>query len=69
MDLTRKASEWAEQTCGAGKLPVPSQDGYLFYLAKRLDFGIKRVQMKSGGWEHWSTMFNVIQAAMRAMQC
>ena len=67
--FTWSASTWAENTCGVGKLPVPSQDGYLFYLAKRLDFGIKRVQMKKLGFEHWSTMFNVKQAAERAMQC
>jgi len=67
--MTTTASCWAEWTCGVGKLPVPSQDGYLFYLAKRLGLEVKRVQMKKLGFEHWSTMFNVMQASVKAMQC
>lgn len=68
-DLTTLASRWAEQTVGHGLLPVPSQDGYMFYLAKRLGLEVKRVDMKRAGFEHWHTMGNVIQAAERAMKC
>lgn len=66
-EFTTQASNWAEITCGRGMLPVPSQDGYLWYCAARLKYLVKRVQMKKLGFEHWSTMFNVRQAAERAM--
>ena len=63
------SSQWAEQSCGIGMLPVPSQDGYLWYVAKRLGLDIRRVDMKRRGWEHWSAMFNVKAAAIKAMLC
>lgn len=66
-NLTGVASLFAEMTAGVGQLPVPSQDGYLWYFASRLQLEIKRVQMKSRGWEHWSSMANVIEASKRAM--
>lgn len=66
--FTGVAARWAENTCGEGQLPVPSQDGYLWYVAQRLGLSIKRVQMKNRGWEHWSTTHNVVLAAKRAME-
>lgn len=68
-EFTGRAADWAVRTCGQGQLPVPSQDGYLWYLATRLGLEVKRVDMKARGWEHWNTMFNIRQAAERAMQC
>jgi len=38
-------------------------------MAKRQGLGIRRVDMKRRGFEHWSTMFNVKAAAIRAMLC
>lgn len=67
--FTGRASDMATEACGWGKLPVPSQDGYLWYLAKRLGLGINRIDAKNRGWQHWNTMFNIRQAAERAMQC
>lgn len=66
-DFTRIAAGLAHDFCGRGLLPVPSQDGYLWYVARRLGLGIERQQMKSRGWEHWSTEKNVRKAAERAM--
>jgi len=48
--FTRFCSKVCEHTCGIGKMPCPSQDGTVFYLAKRGDFGILRVNMKRKGW-------------------
>jgi hypothetical protein len=51
-----------------GRMPVPSQDGYMWYCAKRLGLPIVRVNLKgSTGWEHWSNMDNVRKAAERAL--
>ena len=67
--MTSTASLAAERTCGKGQLPVPSQDGYLFYISKRLGLEIKRVQMKNRGWQHWSSMYNVQRASREALKC
>lgn len=67
-EFTKKASVWAERTSGPGKLPVPSQDGFLWYVATRLGLPVKRVDMKSKGWEHWSTMHNVVLASKRSLK-
>lgn len=66
--FTAVASQFAERTCGRGLLPVPSQDGYLWYAATRLGYEVKRVRMKGLGWEHWSTMHNVVLASKRAVE-
>lgn len=49
-------------------LPVQSQDGYCWYLAKRYDMGIKRVDFKSRGWVHRSSMQGIREAAKEAMK-
>ncbi len=66
-EFTRQASSMAIKICGEGKLPVPSQDGYLWYCAKRMELGVLRPQMKTRGWQHWCTMYNIRQAAERAL--
>jgi len=67
--FTDFCSEWAN--FGTDKiewnLPVPSQDGYMWYMAKRNEFKIVRQQMKNRGWEHWSTEANIRKAIERAM--
>lgn len=68
--FTNECAVAAARTCpGKGQLPVPSQDGYLWYMAKRTGREIWRVNMKAGnrGWEHWSNERNVREAAERAM--
>lgn len=65
--MTRLASGFANITVGEYQLPVPSQDGYLWYIAKRLEFKIVRTIMKEKGWEWWCTDKNVKQAAERSL--
>jgi len=52
---------------GEPKLPVPSQDGYMWYMAQVMGMEVKRVQMKSRGWEHWTTDWNIRSAVERVM--
>lgn len=66
--LTKYASQAARAVCGEGKLPVPSQDGYLWYVATRLNLAVHRVHMKKLGWEHWSSSGNVKKHAAEAMK-
>ena len=66
--FTKFASKWANQTCGEHKLPVPSQDGYLWYLARRQGLLVRRVPMKPRGWQVWNTEANIKQAAITAME-
>lgn len=65
--MTCVAAGAARSYCGEGMLPVRSQDGYLWYFATRMRWGVKRISMKSLGWEHWSQMKNIREAANRVM--
>ncbi len=78
-EFTKNASYYANMTVGTGQLPVRSQDGYLYYLAKRLgspilDMGetrpevIVRCNFKELGWQQWSVMRNVRKYSMLAME-
>jgi hypothetical protein len=66
-DFTRHCSIIADRACGAFQLPVPSQDGYLWYMARRLNQKIVRTNMKGCGWQHWHTEKNIIKYAKEAM--
>jgi len=66
--LTALCAGLAKATCGPGQLPVPSQDGYMFYVAKRLGLPIMRTNMKALGWEQWHTEHNIREAVERAMK-
>lgn len=55
-EFTKRCSHFAEKTCGKGKLPVPSQDGFLWYCAQRMGFPILRPDFRRLGWEHRSTI-------------
>lgn len=68
-DFTRLASRLAAESCGLGRLPVPSQDGYLWYLATRLGEPVARANFKRLGWKHRSTTKNVRASAEEAMRC
>lgn len=48
--FTLDCMKFAKITCGLGKLPVPSQDGYMWYVAERLGFPINKVRMSQHGW-------------------
>jgi hypothetical protein len=69
LDFTRLCSRFADDTCGRYQLPVPSQDGFMWYLAKRLGLGIGRVNMKDRGWQQWHTYFNIQFHSMEALDC
>lgn len=60
--FSRFTSELASNTCGPGMLPVPSQDGFQWYCAKRMDYPIRRVNMKGLGWMHCSNENNIRKA-------
>jgi len=65
--VTRYAADAAAQTVGQGQLPVPSQDGYLWYVTRRLGLGITTTNMKRRGWQHWSADKNVDRYARLAL--
>lgn len=50
--FTQDAAAFAARTEHIGHLPEPSQDGYMFYLAKRLGLLILREKMSARGWRH-----------------
>ena len=67
--FTRVCAAMATETCPLLNMPVPSQDGFCWYVAQRLGFPIVRTNLKRmGGWQHWSTMSNVIEHSRRAME-
>jgi len=66
--FTQLCSDMASRTCTTGRLPVPSQDGFMWYVSTRLRSSIRRVNMKALGWQHWSTFFNVKKACEEAMK-
>lgn len=51
-EFTRRVSEICQAICGPGQLPVPSQDGTLWYFAARGGFPIRRENMKKRGFRH-----------------
>lgn len=65
--FTQICARLCSEYCGMYQLPVPSQDGVMWYVATRLGRTIRRVSMKSRGWEQWSTAHNVRQAVELAM--
>lgn len=52
-EFTKKCSELAPSQY---HLPVPSQDGYMWYLAKRLGTEIVTTRMKMRGWIHCANL-------------
>jgi hypothetical protein len=58
----------AEDTVGRHKLPVPSQDGYLWYMATRMGLGINKVQMKRHGWQVRNTQRGILECVKEAMR-
>lgn len=67
VSFTKFCSQWANSTIGEYRLPVPSQDGYLWYCAQRLGLEIKRTNMKVLGWQQWDNETNIRRAAHEAM--
>lgn len=65
--FTSVCSACATVTCGRARLPVPSQDGYLWYMAKRRGEAIVTAQMKGRGFEHHNGNANVQRAVERVI--
>lgn len=53
---------------GLYRLPISSQDGYLWYMATRVGRKVVRADMKSRGFSHWHTWKNIEQHAKEAMR-
>ncbi len=51
-DFNRRVSEACEETCGPGKLPVPSQDSTLWFYAERAGFPVRKQKMKKLNWSN-----------------
>jgi len=66
-DFSRLVSEVGCIISGDSRIPVPSQDGFMWYTAARIGRGIHRVNMKKRGWSHQSRFRNVMKAAQEAM--
>jgi len=66
-EFTKECAGLADLNTYLFQLPVPSQDGFHFYLAKRLGYGIVRKHMKDRGWEHWGTEWNIRQSVEKVL--
>lgn len=67
--FTQHIAAAATATCGPFQIPVPSQDGFAWYCAKRNRRGIVTPNMKSCGFQHWSTMKNIHEKSKESMRC
>jgi len=65
--FTEQVAKMCNDTCGPFKMPVPSQDGLMWYCATRLGWGIERVSMKSLGFQQWHNYRNIERNAKEAM--
>jgi hypothetical protein len=54
--FTTQCAMLAEAACGQNKIPVPSQDGYLWYCATRRQLPVVAVNMKRRGWNNKATL-------------
>jgi len=68
-DFTKRCSEVAARTCGEGQMPVPSQDGFMWYCAKRSGHHIVTANMRDRGWSQWSTERNIKEHAREVLSC
>jgi hypothetical protein len=51
-EWTQEMSSFCKKENGTYKLPIPSQDTYLVYLAQRLGLNYKKVSFKKFGFDH-----------------
>ena len=67
-NFTRVCAAAASVTCQPNHLPVPSQDGFSWYMATRLGQLVQPVNLKCRGWQHWGTQANVEKYSALAME-
>lgn len=51
-EFTKDVRQMCLGSCGRDRIPVPSQDGLMWYVAKRSGAHIVRCNMKKLGWDH-----------------
>ena len=51
-----------------GKLPVPSQDSWMWYCAERSKRIVRKVNMKRRGWNNYPKLDKLIEAAQSVMR-
>jgi hypothetical protein len=61
-EFTKQCMRAAANTVGFAKLPVASQDGFMWYMAARMGLPIKRIQMKNHGWAPKSNLRRALAA-------
>ena len=66
-DWSRMALQYVKQSCGYGRIPVPSQDGYHFLVAERRGDKYLRYKMKKLGWTNISNIAKLRIKAAEAM--
>jgi len=66
-DYTAECAAMANRVCGCAQLPVPSQDGYMWYVAKRRREDIRLTNMKSRGWQQWHTNKNIRKSVLESL--
>ena len=66
-EFTHYASVLAERHCGVAKIPVPSQDGYHFYVAHRGGWPYKLASFKRRGWTNCSKLSSLKETAARVL--
>ncbi len=67
-EFTCLCSDLAKQTGHTNSMPVASQDGFMWYVARRLGLPIKRVDFKARGWQHFLTRRNIEKHSAEAMR-
>lgn len=67
-DLTRLAAAIADEHFEKWKIPVASQDGYIWYTAMRMGREVRRVDMKQCGWLQRNSMSNIRQAVEESLK-
>ena len=65
---TRKVAGWLTETCGPGKLPVPSQDSTHWYAGERGGAFVRKVNFKKHGWTNVPKLAKLIETCQAAMQ-
>lgn len=66
-DWSRMASDMARHYAGMCKIPVPSQDGYHYYVAARRGDKILRAQQKRRGWTNCPRLEQLKTTAAKAL--
>jgi len=67
-EFTKVCAAHAIATCDKGMLPVRSQDGYHWYMAKRMGHSVICTNMKNLGWKHCSSTSSVRKEVEKSLE-